>query len=209
LNTIGNTEDNEKDEDNDGIADVLQIDKAHLITRKIQVFMLNTNPEEISNALGSLYTGLLGVIAALKIQFARTIALGATIGECLETPAKKYLTPVLFKMTPREYHNWVTVGVTYITRSIGVSIAWFLQRVISSVHAAIKGGTMFTAAFAEFTGKYGYTTLSEGYFDEIFAVIAAFVGLYLQLSNMFVLPWYLNLLLLPLVIPDALTYFLI
>jgi len=193
----GNKKDDEIDADGDGVADVLQGSSSSLITRKIKVFMVHTNPEEISLALGALYTGLLGVVAALRIEFAKTIALGATIGECIESPLKKFVEPIAQKMAPKEYHSWIRVGLEYVARSIGVSIAWFLQRIISAVHSAIRGGTMFTKAFSKFTGKLGYGMLSEGYFDEAFAIAASLFGLYFQLVNVFVLPWYMALLLFP------------
>jgi hypothetical protein len=194
-----NVKDDEEDLDGDGISDSLQISKTQLVTRKMKLFMLNTDPEELSDALTCLYTGFLGVLAALRLQFARTIALGATIGQVLEKPANKYATPLLKKMFPEEYHSWITVGTRYVTRTIGCSVAWFLQRIISAVHAAIRGSTLFCNGFAAWMKKHGHNSLAEGYFDEVFAGVCCLFGLYFQLTSFFLLPWYMSLLLFPLV----------
>lgn len=192
-------EDDKEDLDGDGIADVLQIEQKTLITRKVGVFMRSTDPVIMSQALTSIYTGFVGVVATLKIQFAKTITLGATIGECIHGPIDSILEPILYKVVPADYHKWVEVGGDYVCRSVGCSIAWFFQRIISALHAAIRGSYMFTEAFADFTKFHGYTTLSEGFWDEIFAIICSLFGLYLQITSMFMMPWILTFLLMPIV----------
>jgi len=195
----GNEADDKRDDDGDGIDDVLQISTKNLITRKIGVFMSHTDPIVMSQCLQSIYSGSIGVLATLKIQFAKTITLGATIGECIEKPVCGILGPILRRIVPTEYHKWVQVGMEYICKSIGCSIAWLLQRIISAVHAAIRGSYMFTHAFAKWTSAHGYKGLSEGYYDEVFAALCSIMGLYIQISSMFSLPWILSFILFPLI----------
>jgi len=192
--------DDEEDLDGDGVPDVQQISAKDLASRKILVFLKSCDPTKISEATGGLYVGLVGVLATLKLQFARTITLGATIGEIISKPAIKFGHPILCAVVPVDYQRWIDVIIMYICKSIGVSIAWNLQRIISSVHSAMRGAQMFTEAFAEFTAAFGYMALSRGYWDEAFAVVCALGGFYLQINSWFSLPWILWFPLLPLVI---------
>merc|ERR1711957_725314 len=66
-----NKKDDEKDEDGDGIADVNQVDAKQLMQRKVGVVLSAVQPEVVSGALTGLYTGWIGVLAILKIQFAK------------------------------------------------------------------------------------------------------------------------------------------
>lgn len=185
------------DDDGDGVADVLQISKNELVTRKLKVFAKSTNPEEVSKALGSIYTGVIAMMATLKMQFARTVALGVAIGDVFSRVSIKFLHAPLAAVIPKDYHRWIDVVIRYICKSAGISIAWTLQRILSAFHSALRGAQMFTDSFAVYTGKRGYTKLSEGYWDEAFSAVVAAIGLYLQLTTGFSLPWILALPLFP------------
>lgn len=39
------------------------------------------DPAQLQEAAGGLYVGFLAVVAALRLQFARAVALGASIGD--------------------------------------------------------------------------------------------------------------------------------
>jgi hypothetical protein len=45
--------------------------------------LVSVNPDRLLKATGALYAGFLAVVATLKLQFARAIALGASIGDIL------------------------------------------------------------------------------------------------------------------------------
>lgn len=76
--------DDKKDENNDGIPDVLQITNSELVTRKTLLFLRSVDPNRISNAGAAIYSGLVAVAACLKLQFAKAIALGHVIGVIFE-----------------------------------------------------------------------------------------------------------------------------
>jgi hypothetical protein len=38
--------------------------------------------------------------------------------------------------------KWVKPTVSYGIHSVAISLAWFLQRIISAVHSAMRGGLM-------------------------------------------------------------------
>jgi hypothetical protein len=87
-----------------------QISKKALMSRKITLFMKSVNPVELSMALSGVYAGLVAVVAALQLEFARTVAFGATIGEVLAEPIVKCSRPGLKKVVP-EVHPSVCVYI--------------------------------------------------------------------------------------------------
>jgi len=147
--------DNELDEDGDGIADVKQISKDELVKRKLRLVFKSVNPERVMNALAAIYAGFIAVIAALKVQFARALALGNSIGEVVTKPALQYGEPKLDELVPEEYRKWNKHVLSMICKVTAVMIAWFLQRVISTVHSAVKGGTLFAESLLNYLIKQG------------------------------------------------------
>eukprot|EP00808_Paulinella_micropora_P025833 g439.t1 len=202
-------EDDTRDDDGDGVADVRQISSQELVSRKLKLAITTCDPTSVSTALNGLYASSISVMAALRSKFARVVTLGATIGEALDPHAVKYLHPTLQAMVPKEHHKWIDFFIGYACRSIGVTIAWAFQRVISAVHSSLRGAFIFTEAFAEFTAKKGYPVLAEGYWDEGFAAVCALSGLSMQLSNWFSLPWLLYLPLFPLVLLEKFLAYLV
>lgn len=186
-------EDDTKDDDNDGIADVHQITPSALVARKFALYLTQTkDPERISTCFTTITTIFAGVIATLKLQFARTVSLGVTIGECLKPLAEKSLLPLLQKIVPASYHKWLPTLIGTLCKSIAVTIAWTIQRVISAVHSASRGGLMFSRHGIKYLVKQGYIShinLDETYIDEAVGWSLAVVGIYFQLSNWFGLPF--------------------
>lgn len=66
-----NKEDDEKDDNNDGVADTLQISNEELIKRKALLFLRTVDPKRVSDAIKGINAGFLAVIATLKLQFAK------------------------------------------------------------------------------------------------------------------------------------------
>ena len=63
-----NKEDDKKDDDGDGVADVLQVSNTQLLTRKTLLFLKVADPERISHALTGITAGGMAVVAALKLR---------------------------------------------------------------------------------------------------------------------------------------------
>jgi hypothetical protein len=63
-----NEKDDQKDEDGDGVADVLQVSSSQLIFRKTQLFLKVADPNRISQALAGITAGGMAVVAALKLR---------------------------------------------------------------------------------------------------------------------------------------------
>ena len=193
--------DDEVDEDNDGVADVKQITVKELIMRKIMLFLEKCrDPQQVVILLTSIFTSLISVIAVLKVEFAKVIALGHMIGDVIKMPAYYVFVPALGSVVPEKYHKWIGPIIEIVCKFVAISIAWLIQRVISSVQSAIRGGLMFSRRILAFLKNKGILTSysEDDYYDEVLGWIVASIGIYFQLSYGFGIPFPINLLLLPL-----------
>lgn len=190
-----NKKDDEVDKDGDGKADVLQMTGQELVLHKTKMIFTVVKPDTVSEQLSCLYSGWIGVMATLKIQFAKTIALGAAIGERLYGPAEKFLQPLVLDVCPEEYKHWVPWGIRWGCKSIAVYIAWWVQRIISAFHSAIRGGLLCGKELVNFANEKGWISVTDEdtYLDEIVGWGLAVLGLLVQFMLGFSVPFPLNL----------------
>lgn len=82
---------------------------------------------------------------------------------------------------------------------MAISFAWFLQRIISAFHSAIRGGFMCSRNILKYLSIMKIININheDTYLDELAGYCLAFFGLMFQLSLGFGLPFPLNILLLP------------
>ena len=193
--------DNLVDADNDGTYDVLQLSKKDLTTRKLRLILRTANPVTIQSAIGGINAGVIAVVATLRVQFAESITLGASIGSTLIKFSEKTLHPALEAAIPAEYAKWIDPVLHYVCQAIGVSIAYSIQRVISTFHAAIRGGYLATKGILHYCGRRGFAPaakVEEG--SMIYTAMAlgiAALGFLFQISSFFGLPFPLNVLFFP------------
>lgn len=116
----------------------------------------------------------------------------------------RFLTPTLSKITPSEYSKWIPVLLGWITKAIAVSIAWYVQSVISAFTSALIGGLMMARAAYFFCVQRGINLFGlipkdheDSRADEILSYIFAGAGFYTQFRLGFKAPFPLNLLLWP------------
>eukprot|EP01123_Difflugia_compressa_P010314 TRINITY_DN3749_c0_g1_i1.p1 TRINITY_DN3749_c0_g1~~TRINITY_DN3749_c0_g1_i1.p1 ORF type:complete len:334 (-),score=64.72 TRINITY_DN3749_c0_g1_i1:93-1094(-) len=193
-----NEKDNQVDDNNDGIPDVQQIGQQELMTRKISLILKSLDPPKVTSALSGIWMGFLGVVAVLRLKFAQTIALGATIGGIFENVARPILTPILERTIPETHQKWNPVIISYACKSAGVSIAWLIQRVISAFYSSIKGAQMFSKGLALFFSRMGLVAWQEGTVGYFVVVgMVAWTGFAWQLQSGFSLPFPLNVILFP------------
>lgn len=204
-----NEEDDEKDEDGDGIADVKQISKSQLTRRKFMVFIRSCDPNVVSEALSHLYTILMTVTATLQVKFARTISLGSAIGNVLGKTVVKFVVPALKGVINEDLHKWVTPVALYLCRLIGISIAFAVQRVLSTVHTAFRGARLATEGFTIWCNKRGLNKYSDGWYDDAFAFFLAGIGIFGQLFIWNRLPFLIKLILFPLTFTEWILSFLV
>ena len=60
-------------------ADVNQISTKELVMRKMNLAVTAMDPNKVNGAMQGIYSGWIGVVAVLKVKFAKTIA----PGECV------------------------------------------------------------------------------------------------------------------------------
>jgi hypothetical protein len=150
--------------------------------------------------VSAICSTLVGVYSVLKVEFAKTIALGVTIGDFLRKPAAHVFVPIFSTVLPSKYHQWICPCINLLCKSVAITIAWCIQKVVSSVHSAIRGGLLFSRSFLKYCNDKGWFQFNDeqSYLDEIIGWILAFYGIYFQLNSFFTLPFPLNFLLFPL-----------
>eukprot|EP01080_Neovahlkampfia_damariscottae_P011134 gene11134-3953_t len=192
--------DDSLDENNDGVADVLQITVKELFTRKLKLFFASVDdPQQVLNCFYDITALFSAALCVLKIEFAKVISLGATIGNQMIKLSTPILTPVICSILPKQYQQWIAPVIEMVCKAIAISIAWFIQRVISSVQSGVRGGLMFSRRMLKYGNDQGYFKFNEeeSYLDEIIGWTVAAIGIYVQIRLGFSLPFPLNVLLFP------------
>lgn len=192
--------DDKKDDDNDGIADVKQITVKALVQRKIALFFTScNNPNKVFTMINQIIMSMISVIAVLKVQFAKVIALGNMIGESMRRPIEWVIVPTLGKLVPVEYRKWISPVIGVICKFVAISIAWLIQRIISSVQSAIRGGLIFARRLLKLAKEKGYFPSydEDGYYDEALGWSVAALGICFQFFFGFALPFPLSFFLFP------------
>lgn len=196
--------DDDLDEDGDGVKDVNQIGNKEYIMRKINLVIVKINPAKVDKALGTIYKVWLSVVAVLTVKFAGTIALAISISEFIKKPLNRFIAPIIQAATPDEYDKWVPILFGWFTKAIAISIAWYIQAVISAVTSSLIGALMITRAVLTISrrkydaiGKVIPEDLSETQIDEMFSYVLAALGVYIQFKMNFDVPFPLNIPLFP------------
>ena len=83
-------------------------------------------------------------------------------------------------MTPLRHAINITQG--FAVKFAAIQVAWALQRVISTVHSAIRGGFMTARGILAYFRKCGLIRLrdEDTYLDEVVGVALACAGFYFQ-----------------------------
>jgi hypothetical protein len=78
-------------------------------------------------------------------------------------------------------------------------VAWTVQRVISALHSAMRGGLMLSRNLLQYLHEMNilHINAETSVLDEVAGYALAALGLYFQLSYGFSLPFPLNVLLFP------------
>lgn len=191
------------DADGDGKSDVQELLDAgevdDVLKRKVGVVLRSVNPSEVTDALAAINTGFLAVLATLKVQFAKAITLGSAIGEIITRPCVLYGSPILESLMPEDLRKWASPIIKYTCKCVAISVAWTLQRIISTVHSSIRGGLMCSRGLLSYLSKIGVMAIQheDTLMDEIVAAFLAFSGFSFQIGYGFHLPFPINVLCLP------------
>jgi hypothetical protein len=207
-----NAEDNQRDDNSDGVADVTGLSGKELFTRKVSLFFRTINTDRVSLACLGLWAGFLSVLGALRMHFAQIIALGNSMGQQLEKVVMTYLAPPLAQTLPAKHHKWIHPGLRYVCKAVGVSFGWMIQRVMSQVQSAIQGGLMCSRGILHILNERGITNVDfdETVLDEYLGWGLAAVGVWFQgLLIQAAIPFPISLLCSPFSFADWLLRFLV
>lgn len=197
--------DDKVDADNDGVADVKQINIDAYILRKAKLVGQKMNPKKVDHALSAMYKVWLSVMAVLAVQFAKTVALSISISEFLQKPVDRFLSPVIQIVVPDEYDKWVPILLNWAAKCIAMSIAWYIQAIIYAATSAMTGSIIATRALLLILKKKGFNVpedLNNTFVDEIMGYCVAFLGFYFQFKMNFSVPFPFSVLLFPLDIAE-------
>jgi len=191
-----NKKDDAVDADGDGVVDAKQIDGRELLKRKVKLVLKKINPEKVNDAIASMYKVWISVLAVLTIQFARTIALSLTISAFAKRVTDRFLLPIVKTATPKEYQQWCPIILGWFCKSIGISIAWKIQTIISAFTSALAGGLIMSRALLQIRSK-GQKNHEDTNIDEILSYTLGGAGFYFQYTQSFDTPFPLNIILWP------------
>jgi len=194
-----NEKDNTIDADNDGILDVDELDPDEIFKHKMQVFFRAVNPQDVKAALEGIYQGFVSMVLVVRFSFAKTVALGNSIAENLFRVVDFVLEPILDRILAEEYHPWIMLIISYICKSVGVTMAWALQFYQSLVQCAIAGGLTFSRNLIAYLNKAGkiQINMEESFLDEIVGWALAFFSVIFQYVTGFHLLFPFNFLFFP------------
>lgn len=199
------------DANNDGVEDVKQMSANELVSHKARVAMAAVkDPTRLMKAVQFLFSAWLSVIATLKFQFARTVALCLGISSMLELPVVRVIGPGLATVMSEDLHKWIPAIVGTLIRIVAVSMASFVQSVISAFYSGMRGGKIFAEAFISMLGENGAMDKAPDWLaakpfdanasclDELIGLPLAAWGFFFQIANGMqpAFPW--NICLLPL-----------
>lgn len=119
--------DDDVDENKDGKSDIKNLSSSEFLARKTKLVLKKMNPEKLDKAISSMYRVWLSVAAVLSIRFARTISMALSIADFLKQPVDRFITPTLSMAIPDDYDKWVPVVMSWIIKTIAMSIAWKIQ----------------------------------------------------------------------------------
>jgi len=192
--------DDAKDDDGDGVADVDQMDGKQLLARKVNMSMkCITEPEKLQAAVGSLWAAWMAVLATLRLEFARTTALALGICEMVKFPIVRYLAaPISWLLGPDRKH-WTLTIIDVTLKVICITIAWYIQSIISAFYSGIRGAKMFASGAFDVMRQHGILKKfpdflvpdkdpfnpDTTYVDEIISYPLAAAGFYWQLTSGF------------------------
>jgi hypothetical protein len=113
-----------------------------LLRRKALLVARMTHPEALTAAAGALWLTWMGVLATLKLRFARTLALGVSISNSLAPVVARHALPALDAAVAPELRKWNATAVSLALKAAVVLAALCIESAIAAVHSALRGGAL-------------------------------------------------------------------
>ena len=130
--------------------------------------------------------------------------MAVTILNCLQRGILQFAGPMMQAAVPKGYERWIPIVIGWVAKSIAISIAWYLQTIISAVTSAMEGSLIVSRTALKLCVKKGVTLgglipqrHEDTYVDEAFGLLLAVWGVCFQFRMGFAIPFPFNLPLLP------------
>ena len=78
----------------------------------------------LNNGLNGVYTGFAAVVAVLKLRFAKIVALGAAIGDCMVRWSEGPGTALLTHLLAPDLHKWIPSILAYSCKFVAVLVCY-------------------------------------------------------------------------------------
>lgn len=201
------------DEDHDGTADVLQMSLNDFATHKAKVAMVAVRqPERLQQAVFALANVYIAVIATLKFEFAKTVAVALGIANMLTLPLTHAVGPLFAVMMGKDLFHWVPAIIDTIIKIVAVAVACFIQSFICAFYSGLRGGRLFAEGLLNICSERGWMdnlpdclvakpfNPDASRLDEVLAYTVGAAGFYAQVSCGFSVMFPFNLALFPLTV---------
>ncbi|KAG5505745.1 hypothetical protein JKF63_05081 [Porcisia hertigi] len=193
-----------------GVAGGTERGQGELLSSKAALFLKSVDVEAVQTASRTIIAAAMSVIAALRVRFARSFALGVS----LASMAIEYvpLEAALKEVLPTEYKKWAGIITSIATSTITMALATILSGTIGMVHCCIRGAHMFLQHAVHLAKAHGLLeddiTLNNLKSNVLVAVIAL-MGFLWQVSHTKANPFPINILLLPFTVAEYVLFFLV
>jgi len=119
---------------------------------KVKRVLKVVNPDQISASAAGLTSGILGVIATLKVPLAQAVTLGSSLGDTFNGQVQYYVHTYLLPRVPLDFQRWVLPFSKYGFKLVGIIIAYLATKWILAVTVCTRGGDLILQGIQEMTG---------------------------------------------------------
>lgn len=175
----------------------------------ISICLRCIDPEQLTEAFRGFMMGSLAIIATLRSKLAKCISIGTKVGEYIAVFLRSRTEKALYQAYP-EHKKWVDQGLRASSSLIGIIVSFTLMKVINSFNCALQGSQALTGIMLEAAHKRGrlMSIRSSDNSAQALTLAMVFVGVMSQIKNGFQLPWYLKLIMFPVIISENTLRFL-
>ncbi|AIN98193.1 hypothetical protein LPMP_211140 [Leishmania panamensis] len=205
-----NRKDNCVDVEGNGVEDVLEMCHTELLSCKAVLFLKSVDVEAAQMAGRTFGAAAMAVIAALRVKFARSLALGGSLANM----AMDYipLEEALRDALPAEHKKWAGVIAKVVINAIAMMLASLVSGAIGMLHSCIRGAHMFVQHTVHLAKDHGLLeddmTLDNPKAKALVAVVAS-IGLLWQATHTEANPFPINVFLLPFTVAEYALFFLV
>lgn len=187
------------DADGNGIADVLEMERKELVSRKVQIFVKSVDVNEVHTAGRTLLAAFFSVIAALRVRVARALALASSLTKTARESVQ--LEKTLEENLPADQKKWSPLIADAVFNGLTVAIAFVLRASEGYIHSAVRGASIFVKSALKLAQEKQLVEpelTMESHKARVLVAVVAVVGFLWQVVKHGTLPLPIRILLFPL-----------